>query len=110
MGITDPRELVRYAATDYKVAEVPDESDENMSSNETEVLSQEEEAQLRKLRRRVDSLRSRLKALGGSDPDAPQQYEATRTRHEFLTTQIADMEQPPLQFTTNTTHLHLTMR
>jgi chromosome segregation protein len=109
MGITDPRELVRYAANDYKVAEVPDESDENMSSNETEVLSQEEEAQLRKLRRRVDSLRSRLKALGGSDPDAPQQYEETRTRYEFLTTQTADMEQAALQLHTIISQLDVTM-
>jgi chromosome segregation protein len=109
MDITDPRELVRYAATDYKVAEVPDESDENMSSNETEVLSQEEEAQLRKLRRRVDSLRSRLKALGGSDPDAPQQYEETRTRYEFLTTQVADMEQAALQLHTIISQLDVTM-
>ncbi len=109
MGITDPRELVRYAANDYKVAEVPDESDENMSSNETEVLSQEEEAQLRKLRRRVDSLRSRLKALGGSDPDAPQQYEETRTRYEFLTTQTADMEQAALQLHAIISQLDVTM-
>jgi len=98
MGVADPKELVGYAANGYKVAEAPDESD--TAEGETEVLSQEEEAQLRKLRRRVDSLRSRLKALGGSDPDAPQQYEETRTRYEFLTTQIGDMEQAALQLHT----------
>src|SRR5260370_23715492 len=69
MGVADPKELVGYAANGYKVAEAPDESD--TAEGETEVLSQEEEAQLRKLRRRVDSLRSRLKALGGSDLGAP---------------------------------------
>ena len=38
--------------------------------------------------------------LGGCDPDAPQQYDETRTRYEFLSSQIADMEQAAL-------HLHL---
>ncbi len=63
------------------------------------MLSEEEEARLRRLRRQVESLRSRLKALGGCDPDAPQQYDETRTRYEFLSSQIADMEQATL-------HLH----
>jgi chromosome segregation protein len=63
---------------------------------ESVTLSEEEEAQLRKLRRRVDGLRSRIKALGGSDPAAPQLYEEARTRFEFLSTQIADMEQAAL--------------
>ncbi len=107
MGVTDPRELVGYATNGYKVAEAQDESD--TVEGETEVLSQEEEAQLRKLRRRVDSLRSRLKALGGSDPDAPQQYEETRTRYEFLTTQIGDMEQAALQLHTIIGQLDATM-
>jgi chromosome segregation protein len=57
------------------------------------VLSEEEEGQLRRLRRRVDGLRSRVKAMGGCDENAPQLYEETRTRHEFLSSQIGDMEQ-----------------
>src|SRR5258708_27308871 len=91
MGVTDPRELVGYAANGYKVAEAPDES--GTAEGEPEILSQEEEAQLRKLRRRVDSLRSRLKALGGSDPDAPPQYEETANPSEVLTHPIDAMGQ-----------------
>ncbi|HZU70677.1 MAG TPA: chromosome segregation protein SMC [Ktedonobacteraceae bacterium] len=96
MGISDPGELPRYTATQTESGlngvDSP-EDDLEVSSIEVGVLSEEDEAQLRKLRRRVDNLRARLKALGGSDPDAPQQYEETRTRYEFLSTQIADMDQ-----------------
>src|SRR5260370_24656023 len=52
---------------------------------------------------------SRAKALGVSDPDAPQQYEETRTRYEFLTTQIGDMEQAALQLHTIIGQLDATM-
>jgi chromosome segregation protein len=112
MGVTDPRELMRYATDGYEVAAVsdmPDESDATFSSDGIDSLSAEEETHLRKLRRRVDSLRGRLKAIGGSDPDAPQQYEETRTRYEFLSTQIADMEQAALQLRTIINQLDVTM-
>ncbi|MGH2482343.1 MAG: chromosome segregation protein SMC, partial [Ktedonobacteraceae bacterium] len=46
---------------------------------------------------------------GGSDPDAPQQYEETRTRYEFLTSQISDMDQAALQLRTIITQLDVTM-
>jgi chromosome segregation protein len=82
MGVTDPRELVRNI-----------EGFEADLHDDSSVLSEAEEAQLRRLRRQVEGLRSRLKVLGGCDPDAPQQYEETRTRCEFLSAQIADMEQ-----------------
>src|SRR2546430_4147945 len=59
--------------------------------------------------RRVDNLRNRLKAIGGSDPDAPQQYEETRTRYEFLCAQIADMDQAALQLHTIISQLDVTM-
>src|SRR5260370_36294691 len=92
-----------------EAAEVPDENVVAFSSNEVEVLSQEEETQLRKLRRRVDNLRNRIKAIGGSDPDAPQQYEETRTRYEFLCTQIADIDQATLQLPTIISQLYATI-
>lgn len=60
-------------------------------------LSSEEETLLRRYRRRSDALRSRLKSIGGCDSDAPQLYEEERIRHEFLSTQIADLEQAALQ-------------
>ncbi len=82
MGVTDPRELVRNI-----------EGFETDHHDDSSVLSEAEETLLRRLRRQVEGLRSRLKALGGCDPDAPQQYDETRTRYEFLSSQIADMEQ-----------------
>ena len=114
MGVADPGELARYAARDDLEQDGDEESSAGeqiraASPDEPAELSQEEEAQLRKLRRRVDSLRSRLKALGGSDPDAPRQYEETRTRFEFLTTQIADMDQAALHLRTIIAQLDATM-
>ncbi len=112
MGVTDPRELVRYATHSYEdteVSDAPEEADTTFSSDGADSLSREEETHLRKLRRRVDTLRSRLKAIGGSDPDAPQQYEETRTRYEFLCTQIADMDQAALQLRTIISQLDVTM-
>jgi chromosome segregation protein len=82
MDVTDPRELVRNI-----------EGFEADLHDDSSVLSEAEETQLRRLRRQVEGLRSRLKVLGGCDPDAPQQYEETRTRCAFLSAQIADMEQ-----------------
>jgi chromosome segregation protein len=76
---------------------------------EDTALSEAEETQLRKLRRQVDTLRSKLKALGGSDPEAPQQYEETRTRYEFLTSQISDMDQAALQLHSIIAQLDITM-
>ena len=128
VGIADPGELGRYAAraTRATVDSGEEEAGEaarttaapleaaageeaQPAQGEVMVLSEEEEAQLRKLRRRVDTLRSRLRALGGFDPDAPQQYEETRTRYEFLSTQIADMEQATLQLHTIIEQLDVTM-
>jgi len=112
MGVTDPRELVRYTTDGYEfteVSDVPDERDTTFSSGGADSLSAEEESHFRKLRRRVDNLRSRLKAIGGSDPDAPQQYEETRTRYEFLRTQIDDMDQAALQLRTIISQLDVTM-
>ncbi|HEY6286724.1 MAG TPA: AAA family ATPase, partial [Ktedonobacteraceae bacterium] len=111
-GVMDPGELVRYVTNNYKVtevAEVPEEVAFTNSSNGVETLSEEEESYLRKLRRRVDNLRNRLKAIGGSDPDAPQQYEETRTRYEFLCTQIADMDQAALKLHMIISQLDVTM-
>ncbi len=96
MGIADPKDL---GGLDQHAP---------ISAN-PEVLSQEEEAELRRLRRQVESLRSRLKALGGCDPDAPQQYEETRTRYEFLSTQTADMEQAALHLHSIIEQLDVTM-
>ncbi|HEX8731897.1 MAG TPA: chromosome segregation protein SMC [Ktedonobacterales bacterium] len=45
-----------------------------------------------RMRRQIDFLRSRLKNLGGYDPEAPQQYAELKTRYDFLSSQIADMQ------------------
>jgi chromosome segregation protein len=115
MGITDPGELLRYTAAHAEMSlDGADggegiEEDVNISLDSVDVLSEEEEAQLRKLRRRVDTLRNRLRALGGSDPDAPQQYEETRMRFEFLSTQIVDMDQAALHLRSIISQLDVTM-
>jgi chromosome segregation protein len=110
MGVTDPADLVRYATNkDIELVDTMEELPITKSSNGVESLSEDEEVYLRKLRKRVDNLRNRLKAIGGSDPDAPQQYEETRTRYEFLCTQIADMDQAALQLYTIISQLDVTM-
>lgn len=104
MGVIDPQDLSGYARR-------ADAEDGNAEATSVEggTLSEEEEAQLRRLRRRVEGLRSRIKALGGCDPDALQQYEETRTRFEFLSTQIADMEQAALHLRAIIGQLDVTM-
>jgi len=51
----------------------------------------------------------RQENVGIRDPDAPQQYEETRTRYEFLTTQISDMEQAAFHLRTIISQLDVTM-
>jgi chromosome segregation protein len=107
MGIADPGELARQSIP------VDDAQEGNGNGQHaqggTDSLSEEEEAQLRRLRRRVDNLRSRIKAMGGCDANAPQEYEETRTRYEFLSTQINDMDQAALQLRTIIGQLDATM-
>ncbi|HEY1354393.1 MAG TPA: chromosome segregation protein SMC [Ktedonobacteraceae bacterium] len=113
MGVADPHELTRYGTSALAVAQTDVEEEAAdpgpRSAEGEEALSAEEEATLRKLRRRVEGLRARLKALGGSDPEAPQQYEETRTRYEFLSAQIADMQQAAQQLRTIIGQLDITM-
>lgn len=63
-----------------------------------------------KMRRQIDQLRARLKNLGGYDPDAPQAYEELKTRHDFLTAQVRDMEQAIANLRSIITELDTTMR
>ncbi|TMC24165.1 MAG: hypothetical protein E6J34_00940 [Chloroflexi bacterium] len=117
LGIDDPNRLATYAMSMEVTADggAEDSSDRRgngsrtMQSSNTGLLTGEEEAQLRRLRRRVDTLRNRLKAMGGCDENAPQMYEETRIRHEFLSSQIADMDQAALQLRTIIGQLDATM-
>jgi chromosome segregation protein len=110
MGIADPVELAQHSVSINPALEANGEgSRDGQHTEATESLSEEEETQLRRLRRRVDSLRSRIKAMGGCDVKAPQEYEETRTRYEFLTTQINDMDQAALQLRTIIGQLDATM-
>jgi chromosome segregation protein len=113
MGIADPVELAQHSVSVDPVQESAANGNSNSNGQHaqeaTESLSEEEEAQLRRLRRRVDTLRSRIKAMGGCDVNAPQEYEETRTRYEFLTTQINDMDQAALQLRTIIGQLDATM-
>ncbi|WIG57451.1 MAG: Chromosome partition protein smc [Ktedonobacterales bacterium] len=63
-----------------------------------------------KMRRQIDQLRNRIKHLGGYDPDAPQMYEELKTRYDFLTSQIRDMEQASANLRTVIAELDATMR
>jgi chromosome segregation protein len=108
LDIEDPNELAHH------IVPASDETESSLAPDSQPVedpgrLSEEEEGQLRKLRRRIETLRSRLKAMGGHDADAPQLYEETRTRYEFLTAQVADMDQAALQLRTIIGQLDATM-
>jgi chromosome segregation protein len=112
MGIADPIELAQHSVSIDPTQESAANGNDNSNGQHTEAtgsLSEEEETQLRRLRRRVDNLRSRIKAMGGCDVNAPQEYEETRTRYEFLTTQINDMDQAALQLRTIIGQLDATM-
>ncbi len=103
MSIDDPQDLALYESHNASSAR------NNGNIMESSVLSEEEETQLRRLRRHVDALRGRIKTMGGYDSTAPQLYEETRTRFEFLSSQITDMEQAALQLHTIINQLDNTM-
>jgi chromosome segregation protein len=75
--------------------------------NDADVLTTEE---LSRLRRQIDQLRSRIKNLGGYDPEAPQAYEELKTRYDFLTGQVRDMEQASTNLRSIIVELDATMR
>jgi chromosome segregation protein len=109
MGVTDPKELVTHATRTDTSSDKSESNGHVALSNEAGELSEEEETQLRKLRRRIDTLRNQLKAMGGCDMNAPQEYEETRTRFEFLSTQIADMDSAALHLRSIIGQLDTTM-
>lgn len=76
-------------------------------SEDSDALTADE---MSKLRRQIDLLRSRIKNLGGYDPDAPQAYEELKTRYDFLTSQVRDMEQASTNLRGIITELDATMR
>ncbi|HEX5439854.1 MAG TPA: chromosome segregation protein SMC, partial [Ktedonobacterales bacterium] len=76
-------------------------------SDVADALTAEE---MSKLRRQIDQLRSRIKNLGGYDPDAPQAYEELKTRYDFLTSQVRDMEQASTNLRGIIAELDATMR
>ena len=118
MEITDPNELSRHGASiESPHLAVPEQSttkDHNQRSSititqEQASLSDEEEARLRRYRKRIDALRNQLKAMGGCDMNAPQIYEETKTRYDFLSSQITDLDQAALQLRTIISQLDVTM-
>jgi chromosome segregation protein len=76
-------------------------------SDDASALTPEE---MTKLRRQIDQLRSRIKNLGGYDPDAPQIYEELKTRYDFLSSQVRDMEQASANLRAIIVELDATMR
>lgn len=79
----------------------------NGQSDDASALTPEE---MTKLRRQIDQLRSRIKNLGGYDPDAPQIYEELKTRYDFLSSQVRDMEQASANLRAIIVELDATMR
>ncbi len=53
----------------------------------------EDEQPLAELESQVESLRRRRRALGGVNPNAPEEYEELHARFDFLSTQATDLEQ-----------------
>ncbi|HEX9036256.1 MAG TPA: chromosome segregation protein SMC [Ktedonobacterales bacterium] len=90
---------------DDPLAEVTGSAGDDES--EPQELSPED---LSRMRRQIDSLRSRLKHLGGYDPEAPQQYEELKTRFEFLSGQIRDLTEASTNLRQIITELDATMR
>ncbi len=115
LGLEDPNALLTRShhahveetddspSLEMKTAHMTEKSESSV------LLSEEEEGQLKRLRRRVDTLRSRLKAMGGCDLNAPDEYAETKARFEFLSTQIADMEQAAAQLHAIIGQLDVTM-
>lgn len=109
IGIDDPHELANSLNATSTDEEANQQNGHMPQSTDLTILSEEEETQLRKLRKRIDILRNRLKVMGGCDINAPQLYEETRTRYEFLTTQINDMDQAALHLRSIIGQLDVTM-
>jgi chromosome segregation protein len=109
MGVTGPEDLVQQTINADVSPEAVKGNGHATPASEMGELSEGEEGELRRRRRRVDQLRSRLKALGGCDVNAPQEYEETRTRFEFLSSQITDMDQAALHLRSIIAQLDATM-
>lgn len=97
-GDGDPLERIVLRAQEYS---------EDATDNGEAPPTAEEAA---KMRRQIDSLRGRIKHLGGYDPEAPQAYEELKTRFDFLTGQVRDMEQASANLRTVIAELDTTMR
>jgi chromosome segregation protein len=76
-------------------------------ADDADALTPEE---MTRLRRQIDQLRTRIKNLGGYDPDAPQAYEELKTRFDFLSGQVRDMEQASTNLRLIIVELDATMR
>jgi chromosome segregation protein len=114
LGISDPKELTSHITrvedtTNTQATYGQDEKAESPNIEHSSDLSSEEEAQLKRYRRRIEILRNRLKVMGGCDTNAPQLYEETKTRYEFLSSQITDMDQATSQLHSIIEQLDLTM-
>ena len=83
------------------------QDDDKREEEPAEALSPDEAT---KLHRQIDQLRSRIKHLGGYDPDAPQVYEELKTRFDFLTGQVRDMEHASANLISVIQELDATMR
>ncbi len=94
-----------------QMAEEMDEADLNAIVERDQVEGDPIPAdEVTKTRRQIDSLRGRLKSLGGFDPEAPRAYEELKARYEFLTSQVRDMEEASARLRAVILELDQTMR
>jgi chromosome segregation protein len=98
---------------------LPDAADSQQGAAAPNLMHEEEPAQrpsqltpeeAARMRRQIDQLRNRVRHLGGYDPDAPQAYEELKTRYDFLTSQVRDMEQASTNLRAIIAELDATMR
>ncbi|HEX8996848.1 MAG TPA: chromosome segregation protein SMC [Ktedonobacterales bacterium] len=85
-------------------------SSEEVAPDAEEPESPPTPEEVAKMRRQIDSLRSRLKNLGGYDPEAPQQYAELKTRYDFMSSQMYDMQEASANLRQIITELDNTMR
>lgn len=85
----------------------PEQSESSGLETGEPELTPEEAA---RMRRQIDQLRGRIKHLGGYDPEAPQAYEELKTRYDFLSGQMRDMDEAATNLRSVIAELDATMR
>ncbi|HEX8032814.1 MAG TPA: AAA family ATPase, partial [Ktedonobacterales bacterium] len=109
-GEDDPLALIvgaGVASAEDGAAEQEEQPEQSGAEADELELTPEEAS---KMRRQIDQLRGRIKHLGGYDPEAPQAYEELKTRYDFLSGQMRDMDEAATNLRSVIAELDATMR